>query len=103
MTYKLSARAEEDIIRVYREGVRLFSVDQAEKYHAGMEHIFQFLSATPKAARERMEIDPPVRIHPYGAHIIVYLIDDAGDVLVLRVRHGREDWENDAGPPEKIR
>ena len=95
MSYKLSVVAEEDIIHAYHEGIRLFGEEQAEKYHADLERVFLFLSDTPNAARERMEITPPVRIHPYRSHIIVYLIDGNGDVLILRVRHGREDWEND--------
>jgi toxin ParE1/3/4 len=95
MAYKLSVKAEEDIVLAYREGFRRFGVEQADKYHAGLEIVFELLSDTPKLARERMEITPPVRVHPYQSHIIVYLIDDIGDVLILRVRHGREDWEND--------
>ena len=94
MAYKLSVKAEEDIVHVYREGARLFGVEQAEKYHAGLEQIFRFLADTPRAARERLEITPPVRIHPYRSHIVVYLIDDLGDVRILRVRHGRENWES---------
>ena len=92
MAYKLSVRAVDDIIHVYQEGVRLFGVNQAEKYHAGMEKVFQFLSEMLEAARERPEISPPVRIHPYQSHIIVYHIDITEDVLILRVRHGRENW-----------
>lgn len=95
MAYKLSVKAQEDIVLAYREGVRLFGVEQAEKYYAGLERVFQFLSGTPKAARERTEITPPVRVYPYQSHIIVYLIDDKNDVLILRIRHGREDWKND--------
>ncbi len=95
MAYKLSVKAEQDIVHAFHEGVRLFGVEQAEKYFAGMEQVFQFLSDTPKAARQRTEITPPVRIHPYRSHIIVYLIDSKSDVLILRVRHGRENWEND--------
>lgn len=95
MAYKFSVKAEEDIVRAYRGGVRQFGVEQTEKYYAGLERVFEFLSDTPKAARERMEITPPVRVHPYRSHIIVYSIDTVGGVLILRVRHGREDWEND--------
>lgn len=94
MVYKLSVKAEEDLIHAYREGVRMFGEEQAEKYHAGLNRVFLFLSNTPKAARERTEITPPVRIHPYRSHIIVYLADDNGNILILRIRHGREDWEN---------
>ena len=95
MAYKLSVKAEEDIVHVYREGVRLFGPSQAEKYHAGMEKVFQFLSAVPEAARERLEITPSVRIYPYRSHLIVYHIEAAGHVLILRVRHGRENWAQD--------
>ena len=43
-------------------------------------------------ARERQEFDPPVRLHPYGAHMIVCVENGAG-ILVIRILHGRQDWE----------
>ena len=92
MAYKLSVKAEEDIINIYREGVLLFGTEQAEKYHLEMECVFEFLANTPQAARERTEITPPVRIHPYNSHMIVYLIDNSDSIFILRVRHAREDW-----------
>ncbi len=92
MAYILSVKAEEDILHILVESMRLFGLGQAEKYHLGMEQTFQFLAASPKAARERTEINPPVRIHPYGSHMIVYVIQPSGDAFILRVRHGREDW-----------
>ncbi|PST17318.1 type II toxin-antitoxin system RelE/ParE family toxin [Mesorhizobium plurifarium] len=47
--------------------------------------------------RERFEISPPMRIHPFRARLVVYRIEEDGDVLIVRVRHGREDWAGD--PP----
>lgn len=96
MTYSLTRKAVEDIIRLYGEGVRLFGVDQAERYHAGLETAFGLLSDNPMLARERPEIDPPVRIHPYGSHIIIYRIEENG-IVVIRIRHGREDWKTEPG------
>jgi toxin ParE1/3/4 len=32
-----------------------------------------------------------VRIHPHRAHIIIYQ-DMGADILIIRIRHGREDW-----------
>jgi toxin ParE1/3/4 len=89
--FRLSRKAEDDIIEVYLAGARDFGVEQAERYHAGLREMFAFLAEHPRAARERTEIVPPVRIHPYKAHVIVYVIEEE-DVLFLRVRHGREDW-----------
>lgn len=37
-----------------------------------------------------------MRIHPFKAHLIVYRIDDDGDIFIVRVRHGQEDWADDA-------
>ena len=45
------------------------------------------------AAHERSEIEPPVRIHPVGSHLVVYQVDAHGDVFVIRVRHAHEDWQ----------
>lgn len=42
--------------------------------------------------RERQVFDPPVRLHPYGAHMIVCVENGAG-ILVIRTLHGRQDWE----------
>lgn len=47
-------------------------------------------------ARERQELSPPMRIHPFKAHLVVYHIEEDGDVLIVRVRHGYEDWTGEA-------
>ncbi|MCC7267747.1 MAG: type II toxin-antitoxin system RelE/ParE family toxin [Caulobacteraceae bacterium] len=94
MAYRLSRRADEDVVAIYVEGVREFGADQAETYYAGLVETFLFLAEFPKAARERTETRPPVRIHPYRSHIVVYVIE-GDDIWILRVRHGREDWSND--------
>ena len=93
MTYRLSRAAEEDLIGIYLNGIHEFGVDQAEHYHVGLERIFAFLSENPRAARERAEISPPVRVHRYKAHLVVYRLHGS-HILILRVRHGREDWMN---------
>jgi toxin ParE1/3/4 len=51
------------------------------------------LADNPLIARERRELAPPMRLHPYQAHMIVYVEDGAG-VLIVRVLHGRQDWES---------
>ena len=95
MAYRLTRRAELDIIEAYAEGLRYFGVERAEAYHAKLERTFELLADNPRLARERTEIDPPVRIHPCGSHLIVYVVDTSGDVLIVRLRHGREDWLSD--------
>lgn len=96
MAYKLSAKADEDIVEIYLEGLEQFGSTQAEKYHADLEKTFGLISVNPQIARERNEIVPPVRIHPHASHVVVYEIDENGDVFIIRVRHAREDWMRQA-------
>lgn len=93
--YTLSGKAEEDIIAIYMYGAAEFGIQQAERYHDLLENTFQFLAENPEAARERPEISPPVRIHPIESHVVIYTVDDGGDVFIVRVRHGREDWRRE--------
>lgn len=96
MTYRLSAKGEEDLIQIYLAGVRDFGVAQAERYWDGLEETFSLIANFPQIARERSELSPPARIHPYRSHIVVYVLAD-GAPLILRVRHGREDWDPPRG------
>ncbi|MCQ0990343.1 type II toxin-antitoxin system RelE/ParE family toxin [Jiella marina] len=92
MIYKLSALAEQDFYDIYVEGALQFGEGQAEKYQAGLLHTLSLIAENPQMARERREITPPVRIHPYRAHLIIYTIR-ANDVFVLRLPRASRDWE----------
>lgn len=89
--YRLSQQAQAELRQVYLDSVSAFGMNQADRYSAGLKAIFEFLADNPRAARERLDVEPPVRIHPYRAHVVIYTVDDLG-VLILRIRHGREDW-----------
>jgi toxin ParE1/3/4 len=93
MDYKLSRKAEDDVFHLYVEGAGQFGRHQAEADYAGLEQVFAILAEHPRLARERDEITPPVRIHPYRSHIVIY-VTDGDDILILRIRHGREDWDS---------
>lgn len=93
MTYHLTNKAIEDLLHIYAEGVKLFGQDLAEAYYAELETTFELLGANPKLARQRSELNPPVRVHPFQSHLIIYNIEPNDDVLIIRVRHSREDWE----------
>ncbi len=93
MRPSLSEAAEEDLIHIYVESARMFGLPQADRYLDGLDQALDFIARNPRAARERREIDPPVRVHVYQSHIIVYLHDDHR-THVLRIRHGGEDWQD---------
>ena len=76
-SYQLTRAASDDLVAVYLYGLERFGPAQADGYHDGLE---------------REEIRSPVRIYPYKAHLIVYELGPNDNVLILRVRHAREDW-----------
>ena len=93
MAYRLSRAAAADIRHLFAEGVRLFGRPQAVRYHLYLESVFDAIAANPRMARERDELVPPMRVHPCGSHIVIYQAKATDDVLIVRVRHYREDWK----------
>lgn len=90
--YRLSPAAETDLAGIWRYTARTWSADQADTYLRGLDRKLEELREAPEIARERPEIIPPVRIHPYRSHLIVYRIED--DCLaVIRIVHNRQHWQ----------
>ncbi|MEJ1172878.1 type II toxin-antitoxin system RelE/ParE family toxin [Agrobacterium sp. CMT1] len=102
MGFRLSLPAEEDAIRIAQEGIDLFGPQQARKYHRELFAIFDLISRNPRIARERNELSPSVRIHPFRAHLVVYRVEADDDVLIVRVRHGHEDWAMSLNPCHEV-
>ncbi len=92
MTYRTTVEADRDIIEIYVLGAQQFGVAQSERYLDELFDTFELLAENPQMARERRELNPPMRLHPYHAHLIAYLVRD-GDILIVRVLHGRQDWQ----------
>ena len=91
MRLRLARRASRDLEAIHLAGIERFGSDQANRYLDGIWDKLSFLTENPLIAREREEIDPPIRAHPHGSHLLVY-VTDGDELLVLRVAHGREDW-----------
>lgn len=94
MAYRLSVAAAQDVIEIHARSIELFGPRQADAYHDRLIEAFGLIAANPAIARERTEITPPVRVHPVGTHLVIY-VESGPDVLVVRVRHAREDWTGD--------
>ncbi|MEF0942871.1 type II toxin-antitoxin system RelE/ParE family toxin [Rhizobium sp. BR 362] len=94
MGFSLSVESEGDIIAIAQQGVRMFGSAEARRYHDELFATLDLIAANPRMAREREEISPPVRIHPFKSHLITYRIEENG-VFVIRIRHGHEDWAGD--------
>ena len=93
MTRDLTLRpqAEMDISEIWDFTAKQWSLGQAQDYFAGLSGIFDLLCAHPEIARERKEFTPPVRIHPFRSHVIIFAANDHA-VEILRVVHSRTNW-----------
>lgn len=85
----LRPAAEQDLMQIWRDGAGRWGVEQADRCADAMFAIFDLLVAFPELARERTEFQPPVRIHPANAHLVIYRLD-RGAVDIIRVLHAHQ-------------
>ena len=96
MLFSISIQAEEDIVSIAEEGILNFGAMVAKRYNDELFALLELIATNPRMARERREISPPVRIHPFKAHLVVYRIIEDGSIFVIRIRHAHEDWAGDS-------
>ena len=87
----LSPKAARDVDDVWNYSARTWSVAQADRYINGLRDLLRLLCDTPGLARLRRDVDPPVRLHPYRSHVIIFR-SDPPLLDVLRILHARADW-----------
>ena len=87
-SYRLTQRAEAEIMDIFLEGIEQFGVQQARRYKDEMAHCFQLLADTPHMGRPASAIGEGVHRHEHKSHVILYEPTDDG-VLILAVVHGR--------------
>lgn len=94
MSVRLTVEAEFDLADIFEAGEAAFGRRQAEMYLSSLQRTFNRIGTQPRMAAGRTIGNGMTRVHPHAAHVILYDVDDIG-VLILRIRHAREDWLND--------
>ena len=89
--------ARADLDQIFLHGLKTYGEAAAGRYIGQLLDLYELISGQPEMARERIEIVPPVRIHPHGAHLIVYRIGE-GVVTIIRVLPSAADWQNEFMP-----
>ena len=79
----------------------MFGRQQAAAYATGRASAMRMIVDYPLSSLLRHETQWPIRVRPYKSHVILYTVDEAG-VLVLRIRHGHEDWQADSSHSEVV-
>lgn len=92
MAYRLSRAADEDYFSIYRFTCAEYGVQQGERYLDELDRALDQIARHPRLARIREGLAGDARASRVGAHIVIYVVEDGDDVLILRIRHAREDW-----------
>ncbi|WP_315736211.1 MULTISPECIES: type II toxin-antitoxin system RelE/ParE family toxin [unclassified Bradyrhizobium] len=88
--FKLSARAEADLLEIYDYTNSTFGTYQADAYHAGLERTFDLLANFPRIGASVDDIAPGHRRFRFQAHIVFYTEDRDGVVIRAIMHHSRE-------------
>lgn len=84
-------QAEADLSEIWSYTEMAWGNIQAVNYLSALDRMLQSIAAFPEMARLRNELDPPVRIHAFRKHLIVYQTD--GTMIdVIRILHKRSNW-----------
>ena len=89
--FRLTPLALADLDDIWRYSAETWSIARADRYIDDLVRMFDTIAAIPTLAPERSEFKPPVRIHVYESHLIVYTITE-DHVAILRLLGGRQDW-----------
>jgi toxin ParE1/3/4 len=93
MSYQLTTESTLDLENILVQGIQDYGIDAAIAYYERLFQVLDLLAQFPEISRERIELSPPVRIHPVGSHLIIYLIsNERHDITIIRVCHAHEDW-----------
>lgn len=80
------AQAEQDLLEIWLYTFNEWGEQQADIHLDDLSGAMALLAEQPLASRERLEFNPPVRIHHHAHHLIVYLVHDEG-ISVVSVLH----------------
>ncbi len=84
MKVRFTQKADTDIIDSYVYGLMNFGREQADRYEQSLRQVIDIIADNPRIAAERLEYDPPVRVHHHAKHQIIYLIEDTR-IFIVRI------------------
>lgn len=86
--FRLSRRAEDDLLSIAAYTLETWGEDQAIRYLAQIEACCRTLAENPRFGRKCDEVRTGLRRAECGLHVLFYR-EDAGGILVSRILHQR--------------
>ncbi|MBO6168375.1 MAG: type II toxin-antitoxin system RelE/ParE family toxin [Bacteroidales bacterium] len=91
--YDITKEAAEDLYRIWEYTVDTWSEKQADTYYtlleAGMNEV---ADAPERIGKHYDEIYPGLRAYHVRRHMLFYILQDSGRVLIVRILHEKMDY-----------
>lgn len=92
-SFRLSVKAEEDLVEIYSYGILQFGYTQANNYVFGLEETLLKLAQSPFMGKQSDFVSKGLRSFVYKSHIIFYQLEDRG-VLIVRILNQSRDYNS---------
>jgi toxin ParE1/3/4 len=86
--YRVSDKADEDLLNIYLYGVAQFGRPKAVEYQLSFERCFELIADNPRMGRLSATIRAGLRRHEHGSHVVLYK-EHPDHVLIVTVVHVR--------------
>ena len=90
--YNISKQATEDLYRIWEYTVDSWSEEQADKYYSVLEGAFNRIASHPLVIGRKCDVIlPGLRVYHVRRHMVFYMLQPDGRVLIVRVLHEKMD------------
>lgn len=90
MKFRYSSEALADLVSIIEDGIAKFGAKRSASYVTQLKTSMSLLLENPKMSRLRDDLPRPMRIHPVGAHLIVYEFTE-NEFVIVRILPSRSD------------
>jgi len=90
--FKLSKKAERDLINIAKYTIQNFGKQQSTKYKTELQNRIDSLVKNPQLGRSAAQFHPNLRRYNFKAHSIFYEVTDYG-IFIVRVLGQQMDFE----------
>ncbi|PCE63583.1 type II toxin-antitoxin system RelE/ParE family toxin [Sediminicola luteus] len=84
-SYRLSGRAQFDIVGIYKYGIKMFGQAQATTYLLALEKHCETLARRPELAASADYLAHGLKSFRYKSHVIFYIIEENQVAFIVRI------------------
>lgn len=92
-TYRVTASAARDLRSILDATTETHDSKSAVQYLKRLCDVLDLVANNPDLGRPRPETNPPVHCHPHERHVVLYVVDMSG-IVVLRILGGWQNWQH---------